>query len=157
MAYKYKLVQENFEEADDIQSFVNSFKLEPIPELGFPRGLSLKELVNDYIRMFPVGSQMSEDAEMIIQLSLDMHGFDNYEVDSYLDSLSRQRMANLNESEDPIQKYLTALLTRLKNEQSPEEKAQDEENARLGNTFMTTEEQGKKSLAQEVLRRLKNH
>ena len=157
MAYKYKLVQENFDEADDIQSFVNSFRLDPIPELGFPQGLSLKELVNDYVRMFPVGSQMSEDAEMIIQLSLDMHGFDNYEVDSYLDSLSRQRMANLNESEDPIQQYLTALLARLKNEQSPEEKAQDEENARLGNTFMTTEEQGKKSLAQEVLRRLKNH
>lgn len=157
MAYKYKLVQENFEEADDIQSFVNSFRLEPIPELGFPKGLSLKELVNDYIRVFPVGSQMSEDAEMIIQLSLDMHGFDNYEVDSYLDDLSRQRMANLNESKDPIQQYLTALLARLKNEQSPEEKAQDEENARLGNTFMTTEEQGRKSLAQEVLRRLKNH
>ncbi len=156
MAYKYKLVQENFEEADDIQSFVNSFRLEPIPELGFPKGLSLKELVNDYIRVFPVGSQMSEDAEMIIQLSLDMHGFDNYEVDSYLDSLSRQRMANLNESEDPIQQYLTALLAKLKNEQSPEEKAQDEENARLGNTFMTAEEQGKKSLAQEVLHRLKN-
>lgn len=155
MTYKYKLVQENFEEADDIQSFVNSFRLEPIPELGFPKGLSLKELVNDYIRVFPVGSQMSEDAEMIIQLSLDMHGFDNYEVDSYLDDLSRQRMANLNESKDPIQQYLTALLARLKNEQSPEEKAQDEENTRLGNTFMTAKEQGRKNLAQEVLRRLK--
>jgi hypothetical protein len=155
MAYKYKLVQENFEEADDIQSFVNSFKLEPIPELGFPRGLSLKELVNDYIRMFPVGSQMSEDAEMIIQLSLDMHGFDNYEVDSYLDSLNRQRIANLNEGEDPLQRYLTALLAKLKNEQSPEEKAQDDENARLGNTLMSPEEQGRKNLALEVLRRLK--
>lgn len=155
MAYKYKLVQENFDEAGDIQSFVNSFRLDPIPELGFPRGLSLKELVNDYIRMFPVGSQMSEDAEMIIQLSLDMHGFDNYEVDSYLDSLSRQRMANLNESEDPIQQYLTALLAKLKSEHTPEEKAQDDENVRLGNTFMSPEEQGRKNLAQEVLRRLK--
>jgi len=155
MAYKYKLVQENFEEADDIQSFVDSFKLEPIPELGFPQGLSLKELVNDYIRMFPVGSQMSEDAEMIIQLSLDIHGFDNYEVDSYLDSLNRQRTANLNEGKDPLQRYLTALLAKLKNEQSPEEKAQDDENARLGNTLMSPEEQGRKNLALEVLRRLK--
>jgi hypothetical protein len=155
MAYKYKLVKEDFDEAGDIQSFVNSFRLDPIPELGFPRGLSLKELVNDYVRMFPVGSQMSEDAKMIIQLSLDMHGFDDYEVDSYLDSLSRQRMTNLNESEDSIQQYLTALLAKLKSEQTPEEKAQDKENARLGNTFKTLEEQGRKNLAQEVLRRLK--
>ena len=64
--------------------------------------------------------------------------------------------ANLNEGEDPIQKYLTALLNRLKSEQSPEEKAQDAENARLGNTFMTPEEQGKKNLALEVISRLKN-
>ena len=155
MAYKYKLVQENFDEAGDIQSFVNSFRLDPIPELGFPRGLSLKELVNDYVRMFPVGSQMSEDAEMIIQLSLDMHGFDNYEVDSYLDNLDRQRTANLNEGEDPLQRYLTALLAKLKSEHTPEEKAQDDENVRLGNTFMSPEEQGRKNLAQEVLRRLK--
>jgi hypothetical protein len=73
-----------------------------------------------------------------------------------MDNLGRQRTANLNENEDPIQRYLTALLKKLKSEQSPEEKAQDTENARLGNTFMTSEEQGKKNLALEVISRLKN-
>jgi 2-polyprenyl-6-methoxyphenol hydroxylase-like FAD-dependent oxidoreductase len=35
------------------------------------------------------------------------------------------------------------------------QKAQDDENARLGNTLMSSEEQGRKNLALEVLRRLK--
>jgi hypothetical protein len=157
MAYKYKLVKENLPGAEDIDSFVDTYTLDPIPELGFPNGLSLRDLVNDYIRMYPVGSQMSEDAEMIIQLTLEFNGFDDIDVDSYLDNLDRQRTANLNEGEDPIQKYLTALLNKLKSEHSPEEQAQDEENTRLGNTFKTLEEQGKSRLAQEVLRRLKNH
>ena len=157
MAYKYKLVKENLPGAEDIDSFIDSYTLDAIPELGFPNGLSLRNLVNDYVRMYPVGSQMSEDAEMIIQLTLEFNGFDDDDVDNYLDSLDRQRTANLNEGEDPIQMYLTKVLNKLKNEQSPEEKAQDEENARLGNTFMTSEEQGKKNLTKEVLRRLKNH
>lgn len=156
MAYKYKLVKENLPGAEDIDSFVDTYKLEAIPELGFPDGLHLKNLVDDYVKMFPAGSQESEDAEMIIQLSLEFNGFDVDDIDEYMNNLDRLRTANLNEGEDPIQKYLTALLKRLKSEQSPEEKAQDAENARLGNTFMTPEEQGKKNLTQEVLRRLRN-
>ena len=65
MAYKYKLVKENLPGAEDIDSFVDTYTLDPIPELGFPNGLSLRDLVNDYVRMYPVGSQMSEDAEMM--------------------------------------------------------------------------------------------
>jgi hypothetical protein len=155
MAYKYKLVKENLPGAEDIDSFIDTFTLDPIPELGFPNGLSLRNLVNDYVRMYPVGSQMSKDAEMIIQLTLEFNGFDIDDIDNYLDNLNRQRVANLNEGEDPLQSYLTALLHKLKSEQSPEEKAQDDENASLGNTFKTLEEQGRKNLAQEVLRRLK--
>ncbi len=156
MAYKYKLVKEDLPGAEDIDSFIDTYTLDAIPELGFPNGLSLRDLVDDYVRMYPVGSQMSEDAEMIIQLSLEFNGFDVDDVDEYMDNLDRLRTANLNEGEDPIQKYLTALLNRLKSKQSPEEKAQDAENARLGNTFMTPEEQGKKNLALEVISRLKN-
>lgn len=155
MAYKYKLVKENLPGAEDIDSFIDSYTLDAIPELGFPNGLSLRNLVDDYVRMYPIGSQMSEDAEMIIQLTLEFNGFDDADVDSYLNNLDRQRTANLNEGEDPIQKYLTTLLKKLKSEQSPEEQAQDTENARLGNTLMTPEEQGKKNLALEVISRLK--
>ena len=157
MAYKYKLVKENLPGAEDIESFIDTYTLDAIPELGFPNGLSLRNLVDDYTRMYPAGSQMSDDAEMIIQLSLEFNGFDEDDINIYMDNLERQRTANLNEGEDPIQKYFTALLNKLKSEQSPEEKAQDTENARLGNTFKTLEEQGKSRLAQEVLRRLKNH
>jgi hypothetical protein len=157
MAYKYKLVKENLPGAEDIDSFIDTYTLDPIPELGFPNGLSLRDLVNDYVRMYPVGSQMSEDAEMIIQLSLEFNGFDDADVDNYLDNLERQRIANLNEGEDPIQKYLTALLHKLKSEQSPEEQTQDTENARLGNTFKDVETEGRKNLALEVISRLKKH
>jgi hypothetical protein len=155
MAYKYKLVKENLPGAEDIDSFIDTFTLDPIPELGFPNGLSLRDLVNDYVRMYPVGSQMSEDAEMIIQLTLEFNGFDDADVDNYLDNLERQRIANLNEGEDPIQKYLTALLHKLKSEQSPEEQTQDTENTRLGNTFKDVETEGRKNLALEVISRLK--
>ena len=156
MTYKYKLVKENLPGAEDIESFIDTYTLDAIPELGFPNGLSLRDLVDDYVRMYPIGSQMSEDAEMIIQLSLEFNGFDDGDIDEYMNNLERQRTANLNEGEDPIQKYLTALLNKLKSEQSPEEKAQDAENARLGNTFKSLEAEGKKNLAQEVLSRLKN-
>lgn len=155
MAYKYKLVKENLPGSEDIESFIDSYTLEAIPELGFPNGLSLRDLVDDYVRMYPAGSQMSEDAEMIIQLSLEFNGFDDADVDNYLDNLERQRIANLNEGEDPIQKYLTALLHKLKSEQSPEEQTQDAENARLGNTFKDVETEGRKNLALEVISRLK--
>jgi hypothetical protein len=155
MAYKYKLVKENLPRAEDINSFIDTYTLDAIPELGFPNGLSLRDLVDDYVRMYPVGSQMSEDAEMIIQLSLEFNGFDVDDIDGYMDNLGRQRVANLNENEDPIQRYLTALLKKLKGEQSPKEKSQDIKNVALGNTFKTPEEQGRKNLALEVLRRLK--
>jgi len=160
MAYKYKLVKENLPEEnlqfEDIESFIDEHTLEAMPELGFPNGLSLRNLVNDYIRMYPVGSQMSDDAEMIIQLSLEFNGFDEDDINIYMDNLERQRIANLNEGEDPLQQYLTALLNDLKNNQSPKEKAQDAENARLGNTFKDIEAEGRKNLALEVISRLKN-
>jgi hypothetical protein len=156
MAYKYKLVKEDLPGAEDIDSFIDTYILDAIPELGFPNGLSLRDLVDDYVRMYPVGSQMSEDAEMIIQLSLEFNGFDVDDVDEYMDNLDRLRTANLNEGEDPIQKYLTALLNDLKNNQSPKEKAQDAENARKGNTFKDMEVEGRKNLALEVISRLKN-
>ena len=151
MAYKYKLVKEDLPRAKDIDSFINTHTLDAIPELGFPNGLSLKNLVNDYIGMYPVGSQMSEDAEMIIQLSLEFRGYDVNDIDKYMDNLERQRTAKLNEGEDPLQKYLTALLNDLKSEQSPEEEKQD-----VKNTFKTPEDLGKANLTQEVLRRLRN-
>ena len=99
---------------------------------------------------------MSDDAEMIIQLSLEFNGFDEDDINIYMDNLERQRTANLNEGEDPIQKYFTALLNKLKSEQSPEEKAQDTENTRKGNTFKDMEVEGRKNLALEVISRLKN-
>ena len=156
MAYKYKLVKEDLPGAEDIDSFIDTYTLDAIPELGFPNGLSLRDLVDDYIRMYPVGSQISEDAEMIIQLSLEFNGFDEDDIDEYMDNLDRLRTANLNEGEDPTQKYLTTLLNKLKSEQSPEEKVQDAENARLGNTFKDIEAEGRKNLALEVISRLKN-
>lgn len=156
MAYKYKLVKENLPGAEDIESFIDTYTLDAIPELGFPNGLSLRDLVDDYVRMYPAGSQMSDDAEMIIQLSLEFNGFDEGDIDEYMNNLDRLRTANLNEGEDPTQKYLTALLNKLKSEQSPEEKTQDAENARLGNTFKDIEAEGRKNLAKEVLSRLKN-
>ena len=56
MAYKYKLVKENLPGAEDIESFIDTYTLDAIPELGFPNGLSLRDLVDDYTRMYPAGS-----------------------------------------------------------------------------------------------------
>lgn len=157
MAYKYKLVKENLPGAEDIDSFIDTFTLDPIKELGFPNGLSLRKLVDDYTKGI-LSPQESEDAEMIIQITLEFNGgFADDDVDNYLDKLNDQRVTSLNEGEDPLQSYLTALLADLKNEQSPAEKAQDEENATLGNTYKDVEMEGRKNLALEVLRRLKNH
>jgi DNA-binding MltR family transcriptional regulator len=155
MAYKYKLVKENLPGAEDIDSFIDTFTLDPIKELGFPNGLSLRKLVDDYAKGL-LSPQESKDAEMIIQITLELNNFADDDVDNYLDNLNDQRVTSLNEGEDPLQSYLTALLADLKNEQSPEEKAQDAKNARKGNTFKDMEVEGRKNLALEVISRLKN-
>jgi hypothetical protein len=138
----------------EITSFSSLSKKRILHEQFFERRTILQADV-----VLTVGEQMSRyfDSLAINKKVYTLpNGFDEDDINIYMDNLERQRTANLNEGEDPIQKYFTALLNKLKSEQSPEEKVQDTENARKGNTFKDMEVEGRKNLALEVISRLKN-
>lgn len=173
MAYKYKLVKEiESDVLKRIGQFVKSVTIQP--------GDIPLEAIRKIFTQIPANNDETETLDFGIRdLLLNDGNFSEDEVEEYMDFLYQERKSSvtsggvpINEKEDDFIEKASFLAQKGNLDRN---KKQEKSNRKLGNTPMTDkernmtpekyreyrereklEEQGRKNLTQEVLRRLKN-
>ncbi len=168
MAYKYKLVKElERDTIGDIGKFIRSVTIEP-------GGIPLEAMRKIFVEI-PGSSNPNDEISIldkgIRDILIDDGKFSEDEVEEYMEYLYDLRKNTvtpsgipINEKEKEEKSFMDIASEKAKKGENPdpEDLEQYQRNKAKGNTYMTPkqrrerEEQGKKNLTQEVLRRLRN-
>jgi len=151
MAYKYKLIKElGSNTIEDIGNFIKSIKIQP-GDIPF-------EAIRKLFVEVPVSNTTDELETLdfgIRDVLINDGGFDEQDVEEYMNFLYTERSRNvggsgvpINEKEDDFMKKVIDNIKLTDRDFTPNPDAK--------NTFKTPEELGKAKLAKEVLSRLKN-
>ena len=158
MAYKYKLIKElGSNTIEDIGNFIRSIKIQP--------GNIPFEAIRKLFVEVPVANTTDELETLdfgIRDVLINDGGFDEQDVEEYMNFLYTERSRNVGGSGVPINEkekdFMDIASEKAKKGENPdpEDLEQEKINRDKGNTFKTPEELGKANLAKEVLNKLKN-
>jgi hypothetical protein len=161
MAYKYKLIKElGSNTIEDIGNFIRSIKIQP--------GNIPFEAIRKLFVEVPVANTTDELETLdfgIRDVLINDGGFDEQDVEEYMNFLYTERSRNvggggvpINEKEEEKEKkgFMDIASKMAQDTDSDRDKEQEKRNRDKGNTFKNIETEGRKNLAKEVLSRLKN-
>ncbi len=156
MAYKYKLIKElGSNTIEDIGNFIRSIKIQP--------GNIPFEAIRKLFVEVPVANTTDELETLdfgIRDVLINDGGFDEQDVEEYMNFLYTERSRNVGGGGVPINEkgddFMKTASKMAQDTDSDRDEEQEKRNRDKGNTFKNIETEGRKNLAKEVLSRLKN-